>query len=104
VLTAPGVIPQTAFIPAAITQIMTESPVAMLAQTHPRHITGCILSSVLTLKHPDLTATVGIVDVAESERHFRKLLELGYEAGLLHCDGKLLDEAKIAAFRERFGK
>jgi amino acid adenylation domain-containing protein len=102
VLTAPGIIPQTAFIPAAITQVMDANPVQFLAQTHPRHITGCILSSVLTLKHRDLQATVGLVDVDESERHFRKLLELGYEAGLMHCEGRLLDETKIAAFRERY--
>ena len=104
VLTAPGVIAQTAFIPPIIGQIMDASPVGMLAQTHPRHITGCILSSVLTLRHPELAATIGGIDRDESQRHYRKLSDLGYEAGALHCDGKLLGEAAVTRFRERFGR
>jgi hypothetical protein len=104
VLTAPADIPQTAYVPAVVGQIMDSDPVALIAQTHPRHITGCILSSVLTLRKPELKATIGLVENAEAELHFRTLEALGYDAGAMHCEGKLLDEAAIETFRKRFGR
>jgi amino acid adenylation domain-containing protein len=104
VLTAPAAIPQTAYVPPVVGQLMNSDPVSMIAQTHPRHITGCILSSVLTLRKPELKATIGLVENAEAELHYRTLGALGYDAGAMHCEGKLLDEAAIETFRKRFGR
>lgn len=104
VLMAPAKIPQVAYVSPMVKQMMDADPVKLLGQAHPAHITGCILSSVLTLKNPDLTATIGLAPLEESLRHFRKLTEIGYDAGVLHCDGQLIDEAVIGRFREKFGK
>lgn len=102
VLAAPATIPQTAFVPPWLAGALDADPITLLAQPEPRNITGCILSSVLTLKHPELAATVGSVDRHESLRHFERLVALGYDAAALHCDGRLLDTSKVDAFRERF--
>jgi myxalamid-type polyketide synthase MxaB len=104
VLMAPTPIPQTAFVSPFVKQLLDTDPVKMMAQGHPQHITGCILSSALTLKYSDLAATIGIATLEENLRHFHKLTEIRYDAGMLHCDGRLIDEAAIARFREKFGK
>jgi len=104
VLAAPGTIPQTAFISPVVRQLTEQDPVRQISQPHPSHITGCYLSSVLTLKYSDLAATIGLASLEESLRHFHKLTEIRYDAGMLHCEGRLIDEAAIARFRENFGK
>ncbi|MGC3968652.1 MAG: hypothetical protein QM775_15130 [Pirellulales bacterium] len=104
VLMAPAPIPQTGFVSPFVKQLLDTDPVRMLGQAHPSHITGCILSSALTLKYSDLAATIGIAGLEENLRHFHKLTEIRYDAGMLHCDGRLIDEAAIARFREKFGK
>ncbi|MBA4018630.1 MAG: hypothetical protein C0483_15805 [Pirellula sp.] len=104
VLAAPETIPQTAFVSPIVKQLTAEDPIKLISQPHPSHITGCYLSSALTLKYSDLAATIGLASLEESLRHYHKLTEIRYDAGMLHCDGRLIDEAAIARFRENFGK
>ena len=69
----------------------------------PHEITGCIFSSTLSTSIEHLTLTIGLVDGASCEQHYRVLADLGFQAGHLRCGGMVVSAAAIRAFATRFG-
>lgn len=75
----------------------------MIGNYNPQHITGCVLSSLLSACRADLPPTVGLVGSRVCLDHYQALEQLGFQAAL-HCEGYTLDEAGIRDFRRRFGR
>jgi hypothetical protein len=66
-------------------------------------ITGCVLSGLLSVRFPDLRATLGMDHVSTAASHMAKLVELGFAAPPLRLDGRQLPPGTIAQFAARFG-
>ncbi len=63
---------------------------------------GCMFSSILSARYPELVPTVGAIQVEQSRQHYERLKELGFSGTELQCDGYLLPAAQVAAFRARY--
>jgi natural product biosynthesis luciferase-like monooxygenase protein len=67
------------------------------------HITGCILSSLLSAKY-EYPTTIGDVKLEDGLRHLSGLVEHGFTAANLHCQSYRLPIERIAQFRATFGR
>jgi pyochelin synthetase len=94
----PGAVPQL-MGPEGVEEFLRNSPDA----SSPSGITSCILSSLLTARVDGLAPSVGPADPGRCAQHVDALLQLGFEAGPLQCDGELLSAEAISRFREQFG-
>ncbi len=103
-LAAPPPLRQTVFLPPALELIAQSVPRDVLPIiTDPTQITGCIISSLLSTRFPQLPPMVGLVDSPIALAHYEKLTELGFDAAPLHCESVILNGQIVAAFRARFG-
>jgi hypothetical protein len=102
-LRAPRPLKQVLYVPADLEQIMPTIPAELIGNYDPQHITGCVLSSLLSACRSDLPPTVGLVEPRECLDHYQALERLGFRAAL-HCEGGTLDEEGIRDFRRRFGR
>jgi hypothetical protein len=84
-------------------QALSNPEVDTILRVHPFEIRGCSFSAVLSSCFADLQPTIGLVDVGTCAQHYDKLLELGFQAADLHCEGYVFTETVIRNFRERFG-
>jgi hypothetical protein len=75
----------------------------VFANYDPHHITGCVLSGLLSALRADLPPTVGLVNPQACLEHYRALERLGFQAASLHCDGYAVDGDSVREFRRRFG-
>ncbi|OZG70443.1 hypothetical protein BTA51_26095 [Hahella sp. CCB-MM4] len=66
------------------------------------HITGCILSSLLSGKF-NYPSTLGLVDPNHAVVHYEALLERGYQASNLHCGSWRTPPSQIVEFRKKYG-
>lgn len=66
------------------------------------HITGCILSGLLSAKF-DYPTTLGMVEPLHAVTHYQALVERGYQAANLHCGAWRVPADAISAFRRQFG-
>ena len=103
-LAAPTPLHHTVFLPPAIELVAHSVPRDVLPiVTDPMQITGCVVSSLLSTRFPELPPTIGLVDAATAVAHYEKLTSLGFDAAPLHCESVVLEPDAIAAFRTRFG-
>jgi amino acid adenylation domain-containing protein len=65
-------------------------------------IGGCVLSSLLSARFPELTPTVGLADQRVCRQYYERLHELGFKAPNLHCRDFVLAEDSVRHFRQRF--
>ncbi len=84
-------------LPASLPQLLFSS-------LNPRDITACILSALLSARHPELAPTIGLVAPAAARQHWVALAELGFSAADLSYEGTPLAPDAVAIFRGRFGK
>jgi hypothetical protein len=103
ILGAPRPLRQVLYIPAELEQVMPTIPAEVIGNYDPRHITGCVLSSLLSARRADLPPTVGLVGPQVCLDHYQALERLGFQAAL-HCEGGTLDEEGVRDFRRRFGQ
>jgi hypothetical protein len=103
VLKAPEAIRQVVYMPALLEQVLPMKLEDWAVRMHPEHITGCVLSGLLSAQYDDLPPTVGFVAPDAAVRHLDALTRLGYRAPPLHCDEHLLEPKLVAEFRRRFG-
>ncbi|EOY4514634.1 hypothetical protein ACP51X_001670 [Vibrio vulnificus] len=66
------------------------------------HITGCILSSLLSGKF-NYPSTLGFVEPDDAVVHYEALLGKGYQAANLHCGSWRVPRSIIADFRKVYG-
>jgi hypothetical protein len=102
-LRAPGPLEQVLYLPANLEKVVRDGPAELFANYDPRHITGCVLSSLLSAQRTDLPPTVGLVGLQMCLDHYHTLEQLGFQAAALHCEGYAVDEGVVAGFRDRFG-
>jgi hypothetical protein len=69
---------------------------------NPFHITGCVLSGLLSSRFQDLVPTIGRVDDSSCLQHYQRLRQLGFQAAELHCRDFVLPQDSIRNFRRRF--
>ncbi len=70
----------------------------------PYHISGCVLSGLLSAYFGDLKPTVGLVNIEDSLQHYATLNQLGFQGADLRCKNYILSKERIHKFRSRFGK
>ena len=102
VLKSPFPVSELKYLPRGIENFASPDQIHAFLQHKPAHITGCILSSLLSARFAHLKPTVGIVTAEESLQHYAMLTRSGFEAAPLHCDDYTLPEDSIQRFRERF--
>jgi thioester reductase-like protein len=103
-LWTPQPIRQTVYLPEQLEHLARALPRELLPLDDPRQITGCILSSLLSTRFPNLPPTVGLIEAKDASEHRRALAELNFQAAPLHCDHFTIDPATIGEFRDRFGQ
>jgi hypothetical protein len=91
------------YVPAGLERLAPTVPAALFANYDPRHITGCVLSGLLSSRRADLSPTVGLVSPRDCLHHYCALEVLGFRAAGLHCEGFAVDGGAIREFRHRFG-
>lgn len=102
-LRAPRPLRQVLYVPADLEQVMPTIPAEVISNYDPQHITGCVLSSVLSALRADLPPTLGLVGPQACLDHYQALEQLGFRAAL-HCEGCTLDKEGVRDFRRRFGR
>lgn len=97
--------PRIAHLPPSIAAGLPASlPQLLFSSLNPHDITACILSALISVRRPDLTPTIGLIEPAAARRHWAALAELGFIAADLSYEGTPLAPNAVAIFRERFGK
>jgi hypothetical protein len=103
VLSAPEPLPLRVHVPNGLEPWIEAGLVSLVARSHPRYITGCVLSGLLSAKFARLAPTIGLVDRQTALDHFETLDALGFEAAGLHLDDSPLDAHIIRDFCSRYG-
>ena len=97
--------PRVAHVPQSITSVIpAEIPRLMFSMFDPLTITGCVLSALISARRADLPPTIGPMAHDAARQHWDALEESGFAAAALNYEGRALDQAAVAAFRERFGR
>jgi len=102
VLQAPEPIPRLLHLPRgaeALAGLLPSGLPGMPGVARADEITGCVLSSLLSTRFPDLGPTIGEVTLADSRRHYERLQALGFRGAPLHCEGFSLPAESVARFR-----
>jgi amino acid adenylation domain-containing protein len=103
VLLAPEPLPLCVYVPDELEPWLKAGLVSLVARSNPRHITGCVLSGLLSARFAQLAPTIGLVDRQTALDHYAMLESLGFEAAKLHLDDAPLDAQVIDNFRSRHG-
>jgi amino acid adenylation domain-containing protein len=103
VLRAPQPMEALRYMPWTVERAASPAFLESFAKRDAWHITGCVLSGLLSARFADLTPTLGLADDASCARHYDRLHQLGYQAGDLQCRGQQLDDDAIGRFRRSFG-
>jgi hypothetical protein len=103
-LRAPRPLHQVIYVPADLERVVPTVPAELFANYDPHHITGCVLSGLLSAQRAELPPTVGLVSPRACLDHYRALERLGFQAADLHCEGYAPDGDTVRGFRRRFGE
>lgn len=105
-LRSPQPITSVVRLPRHIEQMVPQAQIDEYFLAHdPHHLTGCILSGLLSAQFPDVAPTLGaFIEPSISIHHYRTLEKLGFTAAALHCDAFAIAPERITAFRRRFGR
>jgi hypothetical protein len=103
-LRAPSPLGQVLHVPDELLRAAKDVPADVLGVHDPHRVTGCVLSSLLSARRPDLQPTLGLVSPRACLDHSRALMGLGFQAAPLHCGGHVPDEETVRAFRRRYGR
>ncbi len=99
-------IKETIYLPDGAGELFSKlgvDKVQRLAGRDPREITGCILSSLLTGHEPNISTTIGPVEIKDSLAHYKLLEKLGLESARPQCEGFFIDDVIIERFKKRNG-
>lgn len=90
------------FLPSGIRARAMEIVSGLLLQQALAHdqIMGCVLSSALSASALNLPRSIGPVDAAAAEAHFRALAAHGYAAPRLQCDRRVWTTEQLERFRQ----
>jgi amino acid adenylation domain-containing protein len=103
-LRAPQPLRQTIYVPADLEQVVQTIPAEVFANHDPHHITGCVLSALLSAQRTDLPATVGFPSLETCLAHYDAVTRLGFDAAALHCESFVPEARTVQEFRRQFGR
>jgi amino acid adenylation domain-containing protein len=108
VLRSPRANSERRYLPPYAEEAMNGTLAKAVFAYDPFEITGCVLSSLLSARFPELQPILGIPEGSACFQHYEMLHRLGFGASNLHCSGELgepyvLTEESIRDFRSRFG-
>ena len=103
VLLAPGTVSRKRHVPRRLEPYLAKGLGKRLANAHPHQITGCVLSSLLTAIDSNTPPTIGLVKGEDGLAHYRKLVELKFDAAGPLCANREITEDEIADFRRVYG-
>lgn len=107
-LKSPDPMRELRYMPKEAADAMNFAQLQLVFSRHLRPnsltIMGCIFSSLLSARFPDLQPTVGIASLEACVEHYDRLNRLGFEAADLYCEGYILPEESIQNFRRHFGR
>jgi hypothetical protein len=103
-LHAPQPIRQVIYVPPDLEHVAGAVPGEAFANYDAHHITGCVLSGLLSTHRVGLPPTVGLANLPACLAHYEGVTGLGFRAAALHCDGFALEEKTVRNFRRRFGR
>src|SRR5262249_30174091 len=103
-LRAPSSLGQVLYLPADLERVIPAVPAELFSNYDAHHITGCVLSSLLSARRAELPPTLGLVGPETCLEHYQALERLGFQAAALHCEGFAPDEDAVRAFRRQFGR
>ncbi len=69
----------------------------------PREMTGCILSSLLTGRKPEIRPTLGPVTLADSLAHYKLLHSLDLESARPQCESYFISPESVERFKKATG-
>ncbi len=94
---------ETIFLPSSAVERIEEmggNRLLSLVGRDPREMTGCILSSLLTGRKPDIRPTLGPVKLKDSLAHYKLLHSLDLESARPQCEGYFISPESIKRFKE----
>jgi amino acid adenylation domain-containing protein len=103
VLRSPRPVALLRHLPRAREAMLPPAVRERLLTHHPDHITGCVLSSLLTACFEDVRPVLGLPTTEDCLANYRRLTQLGFEAASLHCGTQVIPEELIRVFRQRHG-
>jgi amino acid adenylation domain-containing protein len=103
VLRAPEPLPLLVYAPDELEPWLRDGLVLLISQNNPWHITGCVLSGLLSAKFAHLAPTIGLIDPQTARDHYEMLESLRFGATGLELEGTPLDEQIVGEFRARYG-
>jgi amino acid adenylation domain-containing protein len=102
VLRSPQPLRQVVHVPPALEPLLEVLPRKVFQQFDPYHITGCVLSGLLSAGPPGLERTLGEVDRPTCLRHYDALTRLGFQGPALQVGDVFLNGEAVRSFRQRF--
>jgi hypothetical protein len=103
-LRAPQPLRQVIYMPADLEQVVQAVPGDLFANYDSHHITGCVLSGLLSARREELPPTVGLAGLRACLAHYEAVTASGFRAAALHCEGFAPEETTVLNFRRRFGR
>jgi predicted amino acid dehydrogenase len=103
-LRAPQPLRQVIYLPAELEQVAQAVPAELFANYDSHHITGCVLSGLLSAHREDLPPTVGLAGLPACLAHYEAVTALGFRAAALHCESFAVEETTVRNFRQQFGR
>ena len=103
-LRAPSPLRQVIYVPEGLERVVPSAPAELFAGHDPHHITGCVLSALLSARQVELPPTVGLVQPQSCLDHYRELERLGFRAAALHCETYRPDQELVRNVRRAFGQ
>lgn len=94
-------IPLVRYLPRLAERALSAHERAAFARYNPLGIASCVISSLLSVRHPHLAPTIGFVDVETSYQHYQAITHSGFHGAALHCEGYTLSPEMIQRFRQR---
>lgn len=103
-LSTPQPLTETVYLPQRWARAMGDDEQVWqhFQQRDPQLIPACALSSLLASCFADLPPTIGQVGAEMALHYAQRMRDLGLEAAPLACDGYIIPQALITAFRTRF--
>ncbi|MDP8241217.1 MAG: amino acid adenylation domain-containing protein [Candidatus Hatepunaea meridiana] len=102
VLFTPENLNVTSYVPEQMQNIYRKNNTDPYEGFNSRHLTGCVLSCLLTLKDENITPTIGIPLADDCVENYTTLKKRGFTGGEFHISNYSLESDYAEAFRKKF--
>ncbi|MDP8228961.1 MAG: amino acid adenylation domain-containing protein [Candidatus Electryoneaceae bacterium] len=99
VLFTPENLNVTSYLPEQMLHVYRKNNIQPYEGFNPHHLTGCMLSCLLTLREDDIVATMGIPKAGDCVKNYNTLGNNGYVGGEFHIGSYFLDPGLVELFK-----